>query len=202
MLLLDGRAAMGGFARPFGPLPGMAASGLLVYGLWELRHFQRQERVWVAALERTRLLAWFVLALAPSTAWWNAVPREPLFARSVVVLMFAGIALLITLNHALNRLARMLPDATVRSETKLFARVNVALFLIQAVCLGLYLALLGRANLPPLLARVFTWLDDTKAWFVLLFAFAPVALTMTLVWKAKEVVLNSAFAALEDSPSS
>src|SRR3989442_15604069 len=36
-------------------VPPLAATGLLVYGLWMLGGFQKQERVWRNALDRARL---------------------------------------------------------------------------------------------------------------------------------------------------
>src|SRR5882724_8906537 len=38
--------------RSFMIVPPMATTGLLVYGLWQLGDFQKQERVWRSALDR------------------------------------------------------------------------------------------------------------------------------------------------------
>jgi hypothetical protein len=195
-LLLDGRAAMGGTPHAYAAVPGLAAAALLIYGLSQLNRFQPQERIWVASVERARIAAWLVFALGPSAAWWRGGGSEAFFTRSVITLIFAGIGLIMAMNVMMNRLAAMLPDATVRGETKLFARVNIALLAVQAAATGAYFLLLTQPHLAPPLAKLYSWLDDSKAGIVLFFAFAPVALTMTLVWKAKEVILQSAFSTL------
>ena len=43
--------------QSFGVLPPLICTGLLVYGLWQLGDFQKQERVWRHALDRSRLLS-------------------------------------------------------------------------------------------------------------------------------------------------
>lgn len=198
VLLADSFAAMGGLTGRWSPWTGFVSTGLLLHGLRQLRRFHPQERVWTAAVDRAWLLGWLVWTLSPSPGWWRATPREPFFAMSLALLMFAGLATLAALNQVVARLALMLPDAVLRSETRLLTRLNIGLFLIQALVLGAYLCLLRQATLPPILDAVFQWLDGAKAGIVLFLALAPVALTMALTWKAKEVILNSAFASLAD----
>src|SRR5882724_6755998 len=53
----------------FNILPPVAATGWLVYGLWHLGHFQRQERIWVRALDRAKILALVDLGLSPFLFW-------------------------------------------------------------------------------------------------------------------------------------
>src|SRR5437588_5305301 len=43
--------------RNFGIVPPLVTTGLLVFGLWQLGDFQKQERVWRAALDRATLLS-------------------------------------------------------------------------------------------------------------------------------------------------
>src|SRR5206468_12796007 len=51
------QSAKGDWLRPLGVIPPLTATGLLLYGLTLLGHFQKQERVWSAALERVKLFA-------------------------------------------------------------------------------------------------------------------------------------------------
>src|SRR5438067_5337626 len=41
--------------KAFTVVPPLVATALLVYGLWQLGDFQKQERVWRAALDRARI---------------------------------------------------------------------------------------------------------------------------------------------------
>src|SRR5258706_11455112 len=63
----------------FGVLPPLVTTGLLVYGLWQLGDFQKQERVWRNSLDRARILGVVVLGLSPFLYWWNKVPGNLFF---------------------------------------------------------------------------------------------------------------------------
>lgn len=193
LLLADARTAMDDSFRGYGTLPAVAASLLVAYGLHQLRYFQSQERIWSAALHRARLVSLLLVALSPFTHWWNRHPDEPFFIQSMTLLVFAGLLFLLMLNHVLLRLSAMLPDETLRSETRFFTGVNQALVLSQVVLALGEILLLRWVNAPPLLARVRDSLDYSKAWLVLLLTLLPVALTMTLLWKTKEVIVASVF---------
>src|SRR5260370_30504855 len=56
--------------KSFGIMPPLASTGLLVYGLWQLGDFQKQERVWRSALDRGRILSLIVFGLSPFLYWW------------------------------------------------------------------------------------------------------------------------------------
>jgi hypothetical protein len=51
--------------KNFGIVPPLVSTGLLAYGLWQLGAFQRQERVWRAALDRARVLSLVNFGLSP-----------------------------------------------------------------------------------------------------------------------------------------
>ena len=110
VLLFDAKAALEDSWNPVGFGPVLAASALVLYGVHQFDRFQPQERIWAAAVERARLSAMLLLALAPFAVWWGRRPEEPFFAHSMVLLLVAGLAFLLALNHLLVRLAAMLPD--------------------------------------------------------------------------------------------
>src|SRR5512140_3620343 len=64
-LLVCVETARADWLKPLGFLPALAINGLILYGLWQMGDFQRQERPWRAALDRARLLALIVLGLCP-----------------------------------------------------------------------------------------------------------------------------------------
>ena len=43
--------------KGFGAFPPVLATCLLYYGVWQLSHFQRQERVWNKTLDRAKIFA-------------------------------------------------------------------------------------------------------------------------------------------------
>ncbi len=58
-----------------------------------------------------------------------------------------------------------------------------------------YLVLLRDPRLPVALGAVFVWLQDVGFWGLTFFASLPLAMTMALIWKTKEVILDSVFGA-------
>lgn len=178
---------------PFGSVAPVAGYGLLLYGIVQLRRFQRQERVWVAAQDQARLLALTNLGLAPFLHWYHRLPDVPLFANAVLLLGLFSLAFLFALNRLLDRLAAMLPDETLRLETTTFTRLNRWLLtLIPLAGVGLYL--LWRWNGLPASTRLLLHSIEPLRFFVLLFLLLlPLAVTMSLVWKIKEAILTSLF---------
>ena len=201
-LLLDAKIATDPTWHSFGSLPSAALSGLMVYGIRQLRFFQSQERIWIASIDRAEILSWLILGLAPFPLWWSRNPDEPFLTRSVVVLVFGGLFFVLALNHALYRLSLMIPDEVVRLETRLFSRVNRLLLVLQIAVTASYLVLLReRRDLPSALVDVLGTLEEAKPWLVVLLVLVPLALTMTLIWKAKDVILTSVFQTWEQGTS-
>src|SRR5579871_4829861 len=110
--------------RPLGILPAMAINGLILFGLWQMDDFQKQERPWRKALDRAKLIAVVNLGLSPFLFWYSRMPNVPLFFYSVIVLFFSALLFLFNLNVVLRQLGAMLPDETLRQETKHFTTLN------------------------------------------------------------------------------
>ena len=175
-------------------LPGLAAMGLILYGVRQLIRFQPQERIWTTAVSWASLSALMLLSLLPFAHWWSRFPAQSLFGRGVLLLFLAGISFGLALSHLLVRLAAMLPDEILRSDTRLFARVNRVLLL---GLLGLasvdFMFVQFAARLPPTWAIIAEVFHENRAGLLLLCALSPLALTMTLVWKAKETIVAGVF---------
>lgn len=193
LLLLDAKTALGDPWQSWGLPPMLFAAALLVFGLFELRQFQPNERIWISALERAQVLSLMLLALTPVPHWWNRVPDEPFFLGGIIILLFAGLTFVLALNRVLLRLAAMLPDETLRTETRFFVRWNSRFLFVLGVLLVGYLVLVRMPRLPEVLVPLVILFDLVKTWLLLLLALIPVALTMTLLWKTKEVILASVF---------
>lgn len=179
----------------FGVVPPLAATGLLVFGLWQLDAFQKQERPWRNALDRAKLFALINLGLSPFVFWWNREPNVLLFATSLRVLALSAWFFLFTLNTVLFRLGAMLPDETLRHETRQFTSLNHTLLLFLVLLLAVQLILARIPQLPQQLGPIFMVWDRGVPWLLLLLALLPLAMTMALLWKTKEVILDSVFGA-------
>src|SRR3954470_20817689 len=80
--------------RSFGIIPPLVTTALLVYGLWQLGSFQRQERAWHSALDRARILSLVNLGLSPFLYWWNKIPGNDFFTLMIVLLALTSLLFL------------------------------------------------------------------------------------------------------------
>jgi len=207
-LIVCVQSATGDWFRPFGVVPPLVATGLLFYGLSLLGTFQSQERIWRTALERVKILALLNAGASPFLYWWNRIPSHPFFNTVVESLMLSGLVFLLLLNPMLVRLTSMLPDETLRAETRLFTAMNryilIGIFLVMAAYFtaihidpGLPDRFMGWllkvSPLPHQLNTLFYFVDRAGHWLVLFIVLFPLAMTMALMWKIKEVILASVF---------
>jgi len=179
--------------KVFGIVPPLAATGLLVYGLWQVGAFQKQERVWRNALDRARILGLINFGLSPFLYWWYRVPNNSFFTTMVLVLVFASLLFLGSLNLLLQRLGAMLPDEALRLEIRQFTGLNLNLLLTTALLTVVYIGLSRLGDLPLYLQAVMLVLERGSFWFLVLLVLLPLAMTMALLWKTKEVILDSVF---------
>src|SRR5438874_12233214 len=91
-------------------VPSLVSTSLLVFGLWQLGGFQRQERVWRSALDRAMVLSLINFGLSPFLYWRGQVPGSRFFTIAVIVLAISAVFFVGSLNLVLQRLGAMLPD--------------------------------------------------------------------------------------------
>ncbi|PYI88410.1 MAG: hypothetical protein DME26_03660 [Verrucomicrobia bacterium] len=192
LIICTGTASAGWF-KGFWAVPALAATGLLLFGLWQMGSFQKQERPWRAALDRARVLALVNFGLCPFLYWWNRMPGHPFFTILVGVLALSGLLFLFDLNLVLARLGAMLPDETLRHETKQFTTLNRALLVAMLFLVAIYFVLVRAPGLPPQVLVMIEWLERTSHWSLVFLILVPLSLTMALIWKTKEVILASVF---------
>ena len=178
---------------PFAYLPVLVCTAVLSYGLWLLGDFQKQERVWRAALDRARLLALIVFGLSPFLYWFNRVPSNSFFLAMVVLLSFCALLLLASLNLVLQRLGAMLPDEMLRHEIRQYTVLNLNLLLITLLLAVLYLGAGQLKWIPKWLGALLETFNRGTFWFLIPLVLLPLAMTMALLWKTKEVILESVF---------
>lgn len=192
-LLVCVKTATSEWLKPLGIFPPILATALLAYGLWQLGCFQKQERIWHHALDRAKLLSVVNIGLSPFVFWWNQIPHVPLFTLAVGILMLSSLLFLFNLNRVLQRLTAMLPDETLRLETQFFTSLNLYLLLALILLVTTYLILQQIDSLPILVLDVLRALEVVKQWGLIFLILLPLAMTMTLIWKIKEVILASVF---------
>jgi len=202
------QSAKGDWLRAFGILPGLASTGLIYYALTLMSHFQPQERIWRGALDRARVISLINAGLSPFLYFSNRIPGNDYFGNMVLLMCFSGLFFLLLVNPTLYRLALMLPDETLRLETRLFTTLNRYLLVITIVLMSGYLVViqyfplaLQRAmdllyEVNPFVqssGSITALIDRGGMWLVLFLILLPVAMTMALIWKIKEVILGSVF---------
>src|SRR5450631_3646153 len=139
--------------KPVGILPALVANALLLFGLMQMGGFQQQERPWRNALDRAKLLGLVNLGLCPFLYWQNKMPDQPHFNAAVAVLAFSAVLFLFNLDVVLKQLGAMLPDETLRQETRQFTALNRWLLLAWIFSL-VTLVFLVPAFFPNLPFRV------------------------------------------------
>ena len=185
--------AVGGWFRAFSIAPAMLTTGLILYGLWQIGAFQKQERPWRLALDRARLVALVNFGLSPFLYWWNRMPDNSFFTTVVGLLAVTSLLFLFNLNLVIARLGEMIPDETLRQETRQFTVVNRSLLVLLLVIASCYVFLVQMPNLPSSLINILIRLQHIGQPAVMLLVLLPLSLTMSLLWKTKEVIMDSLF---------
>ena len=194
-LLIGAETARADWLKPLGFLPALAVNALLVYGLWQMSDFQKQERPWRHALDRAQLLALVILGLCPFIYWHNKLPEQIFFGDAVFVLELAAVLFLFNLNLVLKRLGAILPDETLRHETRQFTAFNRWL-LVGLVFFAIVVAALVQLPEPsPSIGKILIWVNRASNLLLIFFILLPLAMTMALIWKTKEVILDAVFGA-------
>jgi hypothetical protein len=194
-LVVCAETARDDWLKPWGFVPALLATALPLYGLWLMGDFQKQERPWRNALDRAELLGLVNFGLCPFLYWHNKMPAEPFFNAALSVLALSAILFLFDLNVVIKQLGAMLPDETLRHETRQFTALNRGLLAVLLFFGVAYVVLVRDPRPPVAFGALFGWLQDFGFWGLILFALLPLAMTMALIWKTKEVILDSVFSA-------
>jgi hypothetical protein len=172
-------------------LPAMVFSAVVFFAFNQLRDFQKQERVWQQALGRAEIFAIINTGLCPFLFWWHRMPWVPLYKVCAGLTLVFAFLLLMQVNYVLQRLAAMLPDEMLRMEAKMFSSFNI-LLLSVALILWEFAFAATQWPLGPSFFQIMRWLETPVARCAnLLLTLLPVALTVSLIWKTKEVIFTS-----------
>lgn len=179
--------------KDFTILPPVLVTGWLAFGLWQLGCFQKQERVWIHALDKAKWLALINLGLSPFIYFWTRMPEETFYNIMVLLLAVSGLLFLAALNNVLCRLTAMLPDEALRQETRYFTAINRYLvfgILLLAVAFDFLLRYPEALQSAGLFLQA---VGPASLWLLVFLVLLPLAMTMALIWKIKEVILDSVF---------
>jgi hypothetical protein len=105
----------------------------------------------------------------------------------------SGYIFLVYINQVLSRLAAMLPDQTLRLETRSFAAWNT--WMLAAALAGLSVEI-PLTNFPVALrlpGSPFLGPQRIGEWLILFLTLTAVAVTLALLWKIKEAIFTSLF---------
>jgi hypothetical protein len=193
-LIISAETAKSDTLNPIGIIPAVIVNLLLLYGLLQMSNFQKSERPWCHALDRAKLFGLINLGLCPFLFWFSRMPQQPFFRDSIFVLVFSALLFLFNLNIVLRQLGAMLPDETLRQETRQFTVLNRWLLIAWIACLIATTIIPQWADFsarfsPPFLL----WLQHISTTVLLCLGLSPLAITMALVWKTKEVIFDSVF---------
>jgi hypothetical protein len=182
--------------KPVGIVPALVVNALLLFGLWQMGDFQKQERPWRNALDRAKLLGLVNLGLCPFLFFENKMPEQLFFRAAIFVLILSAILFLFNLNVVLKQLGAMLPDETLRQETRQFSRLNRWLLVGWLVFVAASIAVPQMFDLSAMInPKILFWLQHAEIAVLLFLGLAPLAITMALIWKTKETILDSVFGA-------
>jgi hypothetical protein len=193
-LIISAETARADGLGPAGIIPAVVVNLLLLYGLAQIGNFQENERPWRNALDRAKLFGLINLGLCPFLFWFSRMPDEPFFRDSMVTLTLSALLFLFNLNVVLKQLGMMLPDETLRQEMRQFTVLNR--WLLVAWLLGLIeaFAIPHLVNFSAHFSPLFRlWLQHVSTTLLLSLGLSPLAITMALVWKTKEVIFHSIF---------
>jgi hypothetical protein len=195
-LIICAETANAQLLKPIEIIPALVANSLLLFGLWQMGSFQKNERPWRNALDRAKLLNLVNLGLCPFLYWQNKMPEQLFFTAAVFILVLSGLLFLFNLNLVLRRLGVMLPDETLRQETRQFTALNRWLLVGWLVFAAACLVLPQTFDWPGQFGPKFSfWLQHLAVAVLLFLGLTPLAVTMALLWKTKEVILDSVFSA-------
>jgi hypothetical protein len=187
----------GEWLKPLGFLPVVIVMLLLCYGTHLLGRFQVQERIWINSWERARLVSLVNVGLAPFLFFWSKIPANAFFLITAELFLLTLLLFLYLLNSVLARLAAMLPDETLRGETKVFTRLNQVILLLIILSLPFYFLLRETSKLPRFVVDLLLLVNSAgpmlQLMFLMFFILLPVAMTMALLWKTKEVIMTGVF---------
>jgi hypothetical protein len=182
------------FIEPVELVPALAVNALLLYALWQMGSFQKQERPWRNALDRAKLFGLINLGLCPFLFWFNQAPGQEYFRDAIFVMVISAMLFLFNLNGVLKQLGAMLPDETLRDDINLYTALNRWMLAAWLLLLSAAIAVSQLMSDGPGI-EIQLRFGRIELGALLFLGLAPLSITMALIWKTKEVIFDSVFGA-------
>jgi hypothetical protein len=196
VLLISVETLRAEFLEPIEMAPVLIGNLLLIFGLCQMESFQKQERPWRHALDRAKFVGLVNFGLSPFLFWFNRMPGQGYFQAAILLLVVSWLLFLFNLNIVLQRLGAMLPDETLRHDINQFTKLNRWLLIGWLV----FMAIVIAVSLPGVFSirlemDTLMWAQQSSVVILLFLGLSPLAITMGLIWKTKEVILDGVFGA-------
>lgn len=173
-------------------LPIVSAGALLV-SLSYLSQFRKSESIWIETIDRARFFAIINLFLSPFIYWRLKIVDVPVFSVAVGMFFLSGIIFLLMINRVIQQLSLMLPENSLREDAKIYGDMNQYVLIILSAVLLLNYASVQLGDKIRILPSQVWFAARISQWVISFIIVAPVAMTMTLLWKTREVILSDVF---------
>lgn len=163
---------------------------ITVAGTWRLRQAGFAEHAsWRRRTGRLRGLALLLAYFALLFCLWRRAPVNLYLQLNAVGFVATGIALLMMVNRTVTALAAVVGRPQLALESRLFTAANIALLLLPFLAALSYLTVMVVARQTSPLDE-FRHLLQRVSLLVGMIVLLPVALTLALVWAAKDSLLE------------
>lgn len=171
----------------------IVVSATLLVSIFLLGEFKKNEKSWIELLDRAKFFGIINLLLSPFIYWRLKVPEISAFSVAVWLFFVSNTLFLLIINRIIQHLSRMLPENTLREDAKTYGDLNQYMLAGLLVVLILGYAGNGFKNLPAPIGDLLFLLSRYYQWILTFIVVVPLAITMALLWKTKEVILTGIF---------
>jgi hypothetical protein len=158
-----------------------------------LGEFKKSEKSWEELLDRAKFFGIINLSLSPFIYWRLKVPEISAFSVAVWLFFVSNAFFLIIINRIIQQLTKMLPENTLREDAKTYGDLNQYMLIVLLIILILGYAGNGFKGLSRPVADFLFLISSYYQWILTFVIVVPLAITMALLWKTKEVILTGVF---------
>ncbi|MCX7871866.1 MAG: hypothetical protein N2487_01120 [Verrucomicrobiae bacterium] len=174
----------------WGPI---TVTGLLLLSLFYINDFRKSEKVWTDLIDRAKFFGIINFALSPFVYWRLRVADVPSFTVAVWIFFISGTLFLLMVNRLIQQLSRMLPEHSLREDASVYGRFNQIVLRVLAFVLFLSFVIIHWKERFYFFSYQFWRALEVYQTYFSFITVVPVAMTMTLIWKTREVILNGVF---------
>ncbi len=166
----------------------IAGSVALVTGAWRLHQVRSLDSSWHRRTREMVIITALLAYLCPFFVMWRRLPANIYLLCHVLALVALFNYLMALLCHTVGILGRAAGRRSLVIQAILFGTVAVVILFPALAMLTQAMILVARGGHDPFALFQF-WMERTPPWAVL-GLLLPFGLTLSLVWAAKDVVLN------------